>query len=189
MANSERQDLIDKNYELYLKKLSELDIDPTLLVGKFGSKIKIATYNFSNKDCAGCGDGELLQVVLRKLTPTALGINKLLPEEKQIDPKSIIKVCLLSQLSKSVMVVPNTNKWEIENRGMLYKFDDFPYAMKMGMRSVSMCMQCGIHLNDNELEAISNLDREEDKQTKYFSSTLSTILRQAVELTDLINKK
>ena len=182
-------EIIEKNYELYLKKLSELGIDPTVLAEKFGSNIKIATYNFSNKDCVGCGDGELLQVVLRKLTPIALGINKLLPEEKQVEPASIIKVCLLSQLSKSVMVVPNTNKWEVENRGMLYKFDDYPYAMKMGMRSVSICIQCGIILNDNELEAISNLDREEDKQTKYFSITLSTVLRQAVELTDLMNKK
>lgn len=178
----------EKNLELYFKKLSETGVSVDILREKYGEKLLNGTYNFSNRD-NGCGDGELLNIILRKLTPTALNINKLLPEEKQAEVSSIIKVCLLSQISKVVLVTPNDNKWEIENRGMLYKFNDNPYAMKMGIRSIAMCMECGITLTENEIEAISNIDKEEDKQMKFFSSPLAIVLRQAMELTDVINRK
>ena len=177
-----------KNLELFFKKLSEVGIETTTLREIYGEKLINATYTFSNRD-NGCGDGELLNTVLRKLTPMAININKLLPEDKQADQNSLIKVCLLAQISKAVMVSPNENKWEIENRGLLYKFNDSAVALKMGMRSISMCMECGITLTENEIEAISNIDREEDKQMKFFSSPLATVLRQAMELTDLINRK
>ena len=178
----------EKNLELYFKKLSECGINVEVLREKYGEKLLNGTYTFSRKD-KGCGDGELLNILLRKLTPTAIGINNLLPEDLRVDTTMLIRTCLLSQISKAVMVIPNENQWEIENRGILYKFDEFPYAMKMGMRTISMCMDCGIVLNDNEIEAISNLDRDEDKQIKFFSSPLATILRQATEIIDLMNRK
>lgn len=189
MEQEVKTENLNKNLELFKKKLNELGIDSTLLFEKYGEAFKVATYSFTNKETTTCGDGKFLNTILRILTPTAININKILPEEKQVDKNSLVKVCLLSQLSKAVMVSPNTNQWEIENRGILYKFNEFPYAMKMGMRSIAMCMECGISLTENELEAISNLDREDDKQIKYFSSTLSIILKEAIELTEIITKK
>ena len=87
------------------------------------------------------------------------------------------------------MVSQNSNTWEVENRGLLYKFNTSTTALKMGMKSISMCFESGIQLSEMEVEAISNLDRDEDKQTRYYSSPLSVILRQAVELTDLLGRK
>lgn len=188
MEQNAIQDLKVKNWELFKKKLSEVGVDITTLAEKYGNLLSEGTYTFSNKDNTACGEGKLLNIILRTLTPMAININKMLPEEKQVDKNSLVKVCLLSQISKAIMVSPNTNQWEIENRGLIYKFNETQCALKMGMRSVAMCMESGIVLTETELEAISNLDREEDKQTKYFSSTLSIILKQAIELTDIVNK-
>ena len=188
MEQNTTQDVKVKNLELFKKKLNEVGVDTTVFFEKYGKLLSDATYSFSPKDNTVCGEGKLLNTVLRVLTPMAININKILPEEKQVDKNSLVKVCLLSQISKAVMVTPNTNQWEIENRGLLYKFNETQCALKMGMRSVAMCMESGITLTETELEAISNLDREEDKQTKYFSSTLSVILKQAIELTEIANK-
>lgn len=175
----------ERHLELFFKKLEGLNISTSSLKEKYGNQLKNATYAFSNKGTMACGDGELLNTVLRVLTPTALDLSNILPTEKQPERDSIIKVCLLSQISKALMVEPNDNNWEIQNRGILYKFIEYPYALKMGMRSIAMCMECGIQLTENELEAISNLDRDDDKQTRFFSSPLSIILRQAMELAEV----
>lgn len=182
------EEKINLNFELFKKKLSSI-VDATKLIDNYGELLKKATYSFSNKESEFCGEGFLLNTILRVLTPNALKINELLPEEKRVDVNSIIKVCLLHQISKSTMVVLNDNKWEIENRGMIYKFLPSNVALKCGMRSVAICIQCGIELTEEELEAMSNLDKEEDKQMKYYSSPLAIILKQANELTEIVNKK
>lgn len=178
-----------KHVELFNDRLRKLGFQTETFESLFGDKLKDATYTFSNKDNTACGSGEFLQTILRVLTPTALKINALLPEDKRCEEQNVVIACLLSQISKIVMVSPNDNKWEIENRGMIYKFNNFPFAMKMGMRSIAMCIQSGFKLSDNVIEAISNLDREDDKQVKFFSSTLATVLRQAIELTDIMIRK
>ena len=40
----------------------------------------------------------------------------------EIASQSLIKVCLIQHLSKIEMYEPNDNQWEIEKRGMTYKF-------------------------------------------------------------------
>ena len=151
----------------------------------YGEKLKNATYAFNRRDGEHCGDGTLLNVIMRTLTPIAC---KLAEFFEDIDKNSLIKVCFLHQLSKAIMVEPNENTWEIENRGILYKFVESQSAMKMGIRTVLMCMTSGIKLSEFELEAISNLDREEDKQTRFFSSPLSLILKQSIEITETKNR-
>lgn len=178
-----------QNFELFKKKLSSIGVDSNVLMEKYGERIKNGTYSPSNAESFICGDGTLLNSILRTLTPIALKLNGILPEEKRVDNISLIKICLLHQLAKSVMFIPNTNSWEVENRKLLYKYSDYSYALKMGMRSIAMCIECGIQLTENELEAVSNLDRDENKQTRYYSSVLATLLKQAMELTELINKK
>ena len=50
-----------------------------------------------------------------------------------------------------------------------------------------MAYECGIPLTASEVEAMTIMDKEaEDKQAKYFSSPLATIIKQANELTYLI---
>lgn len=178
-----------QNFELFKKKLNSIGIDSTILVEKYGNELLNGTYAFSNAESGFCGDGTLLEVVLRTLTPTAIAINNLLSEDKKVESNSLIKVCFLHQLAKSIMVEPNDNKWEIEQRGILYKYKKSKYATKLGTKSISLCLECGISFNENELEAIFNLDREDDKQIKFYSSALATVLRQAIELTEVIGRK
>ena len=178
-----------QNFELFKKKLQGLGVNTEDLERFFGKDLTNGTYSLANKDNTVCGDGHLLNTILRTLTPIALNLNKLLPEEKQANTESLLKTCLLHQISKCTMMIPNDNKWEIETRGMLYKFNnDYPYALKMGMRSLAMCINCGITLTENEIEAIANLDRDDDKQVKFHSSPLSIVLRQAIELTDIATR-
>ena len=50
--------------------------------------------------------------------------------------------------------------------------------------SVSMCSQCGISLTPEEIEAMTIIDRPaDDKQSKFYSSMLSVIVKSAYEIT------
>lgn len=178
-----------QNLELFKKKLIECGVNTEALIEKYQNNLQEGTYAFSITNSVFCGDGTFLNVILRTLTPIAIKLNELLPQEKKVDNKVVIKTCLLHQISKTIMVTPNDNKWEIENRGILYKFKPSDCALKQGMRTIAMCMECGIQLTEQEIEAISNLDREEDKQMKFFSSPLSIILKQANEITDITGRK
>lgn len=173
----------NKNYLIFLKKLNEIGIDTTSLDEELSEKIKNSTYSITN-EINTCYDGSLLQVILRTTTPLALKINELLPENLRVDKNSIIKVCLLSHLSKCLMFIPNDNQWEVEKRGMKYKYSPYNLALKMGMRSLLMCQELGINFTPMEVEAMTILERnDDDKQAQFFCSQLSTIIKQANELT------
>ena len=128
-------------------------------------------------------EGSLLNITLRHLTPLALKINELLPESKRAKQESIIKVCLLSHIAKSIMFVKNDNQWEIEKRGMLYKFAKTDVALKLFARSVQIAQECGIKLTLEEFEAMLIMDREDnDVQSKLYSTSLSMVIKQANDL-------
>ena len=64
-----------------------------------------------------------------------------------------------------------------------------PGSLKLGMRSLIICQNLGITFNEVEAEAMIVMDRDENEsQVKYYSSTLSTIIKQANELTFLQNR-
>lgn len=174
-----------KNYQLFLKKLNEIGVDTTLMDEKMGSKITNATFSITNEHGLAY-DGSLINTVLRVITPYAIKLNNLLPESMQVDQKSIIKVCLLSHISKCEMFIPNDNQWEIEKRGLLYKYAKSDLAFKMGMRSLILAQDLGIKFTPQEIEALTIMDREpNDEQARFFASPLSVIIKQANELTFL----
>ena len=108
-----------KNYELFLKKLNQLGIETTKLDENFGGKIVDAP--FSNIESTGLAyDGALINTLLYKLTPYAIKINEMFPKELQIDKNSLVKVCLLHQIAKSIRLEKNDNDWEIKIRGIIY---------------------------------------------------------------------
>lgn len=176
-----------KNFNLFTNKLNQIGVNLNY-DDKIKEKITNASFSISNEN--GCAyDGSLLHIVLRTLTPFALKINELLPEGMRVNSDSIIKVCLLSHISKCEMFIKNDNQWEIEKRGMVYKYAPSNVALKMGARSIIFAEKLGVKFSDEEFEAMMNLDRnEDDVQAKYYSSTLSVIVRQANELTFLQNK-
>ena len=171
----------EKNYNLFVKKLESIGID-TSKFSTIEDKLKNASFALNNENGLAY-DGSLINTVLRVLTPYAVGINNLLPNEIKVNQDKLVKVCLLHQISKCQMFIPNDSEWHVKH-GIVYKYADYPYALKMGMRSIVLLQELGIALDGEEMEAITILDRQDDdNQVKFFSSPLATIVRQANELT------
>lgn len=185
------EEIKEKNLLLFKKKLEEIGIQLNM-DSLIEDKIKNATFTITNENGLAY-EGSLLNVILRILTPFAIKINDALPENIRVDKNSLIKVCLLSNISKCEMFEPNDNEWEKEKRGMLFKYAKSNIALKMGMKSLIFAQELGVKFNPEEIEAITIMDRRlDDEQTMFFSNPISVVLKQAHELTylstRLINK-
>ena len=181
----------EKNFSLYVKKLSQLGVETEKLCELYGDKIMNGTFTNSN-EFGNAYEGSLLEVILKVLTPYAVKLNDLLPEGQRVNKDSLIKVCLLHQIGKAVKLIPNDNQWEIEKRLLTYKYDNNLPSIRTGLFSLSMLQECGIKLTIDEIEALTVNDRDlTDDQSRWFSSIMATIVRQANELTyiQLNNKK
>ena len=101
-----------------------------------------------------------------------------------IDKNSLDKVLLLMHLSKIEMYKVNDNAWEVEKRGLNYKFnDELKGRLKFGERSILVCMEAQIPLTEEEFEAIRSIDRKsEGTGSDMYESNLSLIVRQVNEL-------
>ena len=101
-----------------------------------------------------------------------------------IDKNSLDKVLLLMHLSKIEMYKVNDNAWEVEKRGLNYKFnDELKGRLKFGERSILVCMDAQISLTEEEFEAIRSIDRKsEGTGSDMYESNLSLIVRQVNEL-------
>lgn len=133
-----------------------------------------------------CYEGGLIDMCL-KITKNAISINEILPENLKINKESLIKVCLLHQIGKAHLFKPLESKWHNE-KGIMYEFNEGLTSMSVGERSIFYLLSYGIKLSEEEFQAIINHSKDNsDKQAKYFSSTLSIILKQAIELTILGN--
>lgn len=170
------------NYTLYLKKLSQLGINTDKLAEDYGDKIADATFA-TNADSNLAFDGALISTILYKLTPYAVKINELYPEEIRVDKNSLVKVCLLHQIAKAVRLLPNDNEWEIKNRGILYKYDKKQPSIRTGLHSLVIAQNCGIEFTPEEAEAMTVNDRDlTDDQARWHSSLMASIVRQASEM-------
>lgn len=176
------EERINQNYQLFISRLSGMGINVDSLVEEFGDLIKEAPAA-TTVDSGIAYKGGLLNHVMRVVCRYAVEINKSLPDNLKVDNNTLVKVCLLHQISKVVMFVPNDDDWQIKNRGIVYKYAELSGALKCGERSLVLCNNHGITFSEIESEAMRILDREPtDDQARYFSSPLSIIIRQANEL-------
>jgi hypothetical protein len=184
------EEIKEKNYALFLKKLSQVGVETKILEEMIGDKLKDGTFSNIN-DFGNAYPGSLLEIVLRILTPYALKLNDLLPEGQRVDKNVLIKCCLLHQIAKAVRLIPNDNEWEVEKRGMVYKYDSNQPSIRTGLHSLIIAQNAGIAFTAEEAEAMTTNDRDlTDDQARWHSSVMSTIIRQANELTYIqINKK
>ena len=185
------EEIKEKNLSIFLKKLEEIGVNVEFNESTL-KLIKNATFTITNENGLAY-EGSLLNVILRILTPFAIKINDALPENIRVDKNSLIKVCLLSHISKYEMFEPNDNEWEKEKRGMLFKYTKSNVALKMGMKSLILAQELGVKFTPEEIEAITIMDRRlDDEQSMFFSNPISVVLKQANELTylstRLINK-
>lgn len=108
-----------------------------------------------------------------------------------ITKEQLIKICCLQHLSKIEMYEPNDNQWEIEKRGLIYKFAETEGCLKFGERSALNALNVGVKLTPTEFEAMCSLDKdgEDAKSRKYIVGILATIIRQANELAYAIERE
>lgn len=133
-------------------------------------------------------EGGLIEHILL-VTKYAVSINSLLPDESQIPLESLIKVCCLHQIGKTFLYIPQTSDWHVKN-GINYSFSDKVISMRVGERSLYYATKYGVSFTEEEYQAIMNHDKDDtDKQSKWFSEKLSIVLKQAIELAILENKK
>lgn len=175
----------EKNLMLFFKKLSQLGIETACLEETYGAAIMNGSFTNSN-EFGNAYEGSLLEIVLKTLTPYAVKLNELLPEDKRVDKDTLVKICLLHQLAKAIRLIPNDNAWEIEKRGLVYKYNSDLPSIRTGFHSLIICQNCGIPFTTEEAEAMTVNDRDlTDDQARWHSSIMATIVRQASELTYL----
>jgi hypothetical protein len=178
------EEIKEKNLSIFLKKLEEIGCNLNLN-DEIKNKIKNASFTTTNENGLAY-EGSLLNVILRILTPFALKINDVLPDNIKVEKNSLIKICLLSHISKCEMFEPNDNEWEKEKRGMIFKYTKSNVALKMGIKSLILAQQMGVIFTPEEIEAITIMDRRfDDEQVMFFSNPISVVLKQAHELTYL----
>ena len=184
------KEIMEKNFSLYTKKLAQIGVNVDKLTELYGDKIMKASFTNSN-EFDNAYEGSLLEIILKVLTPYAVKLNELLPEEQRVDKDTLVKVCLLHQIAKAIKFIPNDNQWEVEKRQLVYKYDGSLPSIRTGLFSVSMLQECDIKLTAQEIEALTINDRDlTDDQSRWHSSVMATIVRQANELTYIqINKK
>jgi hypothetical protein len=187
------EDLIVKNYADFKSRLETyVGLDECeRLITLLGGEEKIMDASFANTNESGLAyRGSLVQTALN-ITTYAVKINQLLPKNKQAKVESIVKVGFLHHLAKVLLYEPNDNIWEIANRGIVYKYNtELEGALRVGERSTLIACNAGIKFNEVEFEAMRIMDKtNDDNYSKYYSSSLSTVIKQGNELITLIYKK
>lgn len=109
----------------------------------------------TSENMYGAYEGGLINHALN-VTKYAISINGSMPEDKQLDNESIIRVCLIHQIGKAKMYLPQDNDWYIKNRGEHFKFNEDLLSLKTGERSVFYALKSGIDLSEDEVYAIHN---------------------------------
>ncbi len=116
-------------------------------------------------------------------TKYAVDINLSLPENIRVSNESLIKVCFLHQIGKSFMYKLCESEWHRKNQGKMYEFKDDMVSMRVGERSAYYALTYGVTLSEEEFQSMVNYDKpDDDKQSRWHSSTLAIILRQANDL-------
>jgi hypothetical protein len=185
------EEKLNKNYLLYIDFLKKYDCYSQSMFDEIGEDIKVASFSM-NESSGSSYQGSMIDVVLRTLCVIGKHINDgaFGGEEKdkhpllKVDNNSLMRVLLLQHISKCQIFKPSTETWKI-NKGMFYEFNDkLSTSLKLGERSIYLCMKYGITLNEEEYEAIRILDKDEDKNSSYITP-LSALVKMANHLTSI----
>ena len=186
------EDIILKNYDDFKKRLETyVGVEETNnLINSLGGDDVVMDASYANLTDSGLAyKGSLIESMLN-ITKYAVKINQLLPENKQANLNSIVKVGLLHHIAKVLLYEANDNNWEITNRGMVYKYNsELEGALRVGERSTLLSSNAGIKFSELEYEAMRIMDKtNDDNYAKYYSSSLSIVIKQANEIVNHIYK-
>ena len=188
------QEILVSNFSKYKKRLVAYvgEQEAASIIEELGGEEAVMTATYANTENTGLAyNGSFTETVIA-LTVYAIEINNLLPQEKQASKESIAKVALLSQIGKVLLYKPQDNDWRKKNLGENYKYADLDGAIRVGERSILIAMNSGVKFTELEFEAMRIMDKQNentDNYSKYFSGSLSTVIKQANEIIELIHRK
>lgn len=188
------KEILVSNFSKYKKRLITYvgEQETESIIEELGGDDAVMNATYANTDNTGLAyDGSFTETIIA-LTVYAIKINNLLPEEKQVSKESIAKVALLSQIGKVLLFKPQTNDWRRKNLGENYTYAELDGAIRVSERSILIAMNSGVKFTEFEFEAMRIMDKQNenaDNYSKYFSGTLSMVIKQANEMIDIINRK
>lgn len=185
------KNILLRQYKQYLNNIIGEE-STNALINELGGDDKIKDATFGMTKDSGCAyDGSFLYNVIR-LCFICCQLNEILPEENRVDRKPIFKTVLLQHISKIGMFVKNDNEWEVNKRGILYKFsEEKDVCLKCGEKSILLLNNANVKIDKNEFEALRIIDKnkENDNNIIAYSGILATIVRIGNEILNLINRK
>lgn len=123
-------------------------------------------------------EGGLIDHLLR-VASYAIKFNNALPEGERVNQDSLLKVCLLHQIGKAKLYIPNESEWHRKNLGKNYNFNEDLVSMRVSDRSILYAVSNGVTLSEEEYQAIILFDREDDKMAEYHNSRMGDLLKMA----------
>jgi hypothetical protein len=121
-------------------------------------------------------EGGLVDHLLR-VAFYAIRFNNSLPDDKKVDQKSLLKVCLLHQIGKTNLYVDGP-EWAKKN-GKYYDFNNTLVSMRVSERSIYYATSNGVTFSEQEYAAILMSDKTDDKQAEYHNSILGELLKMS----------
>lgn len=190
---------INELYVQFITKLEGLGINTEELV-KFLGEENIKNAPAGLEASSGLAfPGALLLLITRSLSyaeklwdmtssvktvDTITGPVEKLVNEYGVEKESLVKVILLHQLGKVMIFQPNDDEWQINKRGILYKWTDNETTIMCGERSQYICQRCGIQLTESEFEAMKINDKNnEDRFSMLHIHPLSMFVKMADDMT------
>ena len=208
MALSEAK--INEFYTVFVSELNDVGIDAEKLVNFLGEdKIKSAPAGLETKSGLAF-PGALLFLIIRSLEQSMKlwdatstqknvddgngGVKTVTVNNFGIDKQSLRKVMLLHHLGKVMIYEPNDDEWQVNKRGILYKWVDNETTINCGERAQYICQKVGIELSESEFEAMKINDKnDEDRFSMLHIQPISMLVKMADDLTymraNVANKK
>ena len=123
-------------------------------------------------------EGGLIDHLLR-VAFYAVRFNNALPEDKQVNQSSLLKICLLHQIGKANLYLPCESEWHRKNQGKMYEFNNDLVSMRVSERSLYYAMNNGVKFTEEEYSAIIMFDKTDDQMAQYHNSTLGELLKMS----------
>ena len=181
---------INSNFILWIERLQKYNCYSQRLIDDMGDLIKNASFSLT-ENSGSAYQGSMIDVVLNNLCRLGYELNencfgyqnnKIKHKHLYVNQNMLMRVLLLQHIAKAEMFVIQNNQWKAKN-GYIYDFNgELKTSLKLGERSIFLCMKYGIELNEEEYEAMRIIDKDEDK-TNSFTQPLCSIVKIANQLT------
>lgn len=178
------EEKLNLNYLKFIEYLQKYNCYSESMIEEIGELIKLAPMTMNEAD-GGAYPGAMIDITLNVVCKIGFSLNEKVFGKNDKDVISypalyvnnnvLIRSLLIMNISKSITYVINQNEWSRKN-GKLYEFNpDVKTTLKLGQRCLYMCNKYGITLSEEEFEAITNLDKDDNKNIP-FLNPLSFIL-------------